>query len=331
MPPKKRVSKTSQAAAAAPAAAGSHPRRGDSSAPAAGSRNAAAAAWLKAAFGVLAHEVVSPPLLPPPPPLLLLLSLLLLLLLSSVNPPPPPPPPAAAPRRCRAANLRITGELEPNYSTSMRLVTICVNFKVSGVPSWHTMLAAVLENLRLNRNLPSVIKTDILAELDKRDAASGTVSVFVLRQELEQSEMRMRKVVEDAVAGLGKNSNAEVVVRDATRGGRYWWCAPGDKDQPSIHRLPDNFVLEKCTVRIAWGLYWQGKEDPMDSSKRFPPYRVLKRHDFFSEASYKRFSGWRACFEHDCVDLLRVRIKPAIICCWKAGVEGFRGPRALKV
>lgn len=187
---------------------------------------------------------------------------------------------------------------------SPELIVEDMDFKVSGVPTWHTMLAAVLESLRLSRNLPSIIKTDILAELDKRDAASGTVSVFVLRQELEQSEMRMRKVVEATFAGLNKNSHAEVVVRDAAKGGRYWWCAPGDKGQPSIHRLPDNFVLDKCTVRTAWGLYWQGKEDPTDSCKRFPPYRILKRHDFFSEASYKRFSGWRACFEHDCVHLL---------------------------
>ena len=131
--------------------------------------------------------------------------------------------------------------------------------------------------------------------------------MFQLRHELEQSEMRMRKVFTDAVAGLSNSAHPEVAGRDAPNGGRYWWCAPCDKGQPSIHRLPQNFMLDKCTVRTAWGLYWQGKEDPMDSSKRFPPYRVLKRHDFFSISSYKRFSGWRACFEHDTAELLKNR------------------------
>lgn len=59
---------------------------------------------------------------------------------------------------------------------SPELIVEDEDFKVSGVPTWHTMLAAVLESLRLTRNLPGIIKTDILAELDKRDAASGTVS-----------------------------------------------------------------------------------------------------------------------------------------------------------
>lgn len=35
---------------------------------------------------------------------------------------------------------------------------------------------------------PALIKADLLAELDARDRASGTVSVFVLQQELKKTK-----------------------------------------------------------------------------------------------------------------------------------------------
>ena len=184
------------------------------------------------------------------------------------------------------------------------------DFKVSGVPTWHTMLASVLENTRLTKSLPNLIKTDLLAELERRDALSGTVSVFTLQKELEKSKKdcveEMRKMVIEELdrREVGRRGDADGAGRDAqVVGGRYWW-AVGTDTQPSLHRLPVDFKLDQCQVRTAWGLYWQGKQDPKDSAQRFPPYRVLKAHDFSHNTSRKQLSGWRTCFEMDTAHLL---------------------------
>ena len=51
-------------------------------------------------------------------------------------------------------------------------------------------------------------------------------------------------------------------------------------------------------------LHHKGKQDPKDSAKRFPPYRVLKAHDFSHNTSRKQLSGWRTLFEIDTAHLL---------------------------
>ena len=88
------------------------------------------------------------------------------------------------------------------------------------------------------------------------------------------------------------------------KGGRYWWCSKGS-DQPSIHRLPKDFKLDLCSVKIAFGLYFQGKEDPNDPQMRYPPYRTLKHYDIPSSQCCKVLSGWRNCFDVDAAEVLR--------------------------
>lgn len=183
-------------------------------------------------------------------------------------------------------------------------------FKVSGVPTWHNMLQAVLENLLVSKSLPALIKADLLAELDKRDRASGMVSVFVLQDELEKSQRKivtevqamMRKELEEL--GLGKASGQAGDEADARKGNRYCWAKSGS-DQPTFHRLPRDFELEKCNVKTAFGLYFQGKEDPKDSKMQFPPYRTLKFYDVPQEKCRKRLNGWRNCFEADTAEVLK--------------------------
>ena len=181
-------------------------------------------------------------------------------------------------------------------------------FTVSGVPTWHTMLAAVMETLVTCKGLPALIRADLLAELDARDRASGTVSVFVLQQELKRSkeecvaEMRaaMQQVLLDQGLVRGRVATDE---GSTAKGGRYWWCNKGS-DQPTVHRLPQDFKLDRCSVKIAFGLYFQGQEDPKDSKMRYPPYRTLKHYDIPQEKCRKELSGWRKCFDEDTAEVL---------------------------
>ena len=182
-------------------------------------------------------------------------------------------------------------------------------FTVSGVPTWHTMLAAVMDNLVLTKGLPALIKADLLAELDARDRASGHVSIFQLQQELEKSKrdcveemrlvMRQELLAQGFVRGRAADGQEETEKR-----GRYWWCSKGS-EQPTIHRLPLDFKLDRCSVKIAFGLYFQGKEDPTDSKMRYPPYRCLKHYDIPTNTCRKELSGWRTCFDMDTADVLR--------------------------
>ena len=57
-------------------------------------------------------------------------------------------------------------------------------------------------------------------------------------------------------------------------------------------------------MKTAFGLYFQGKEDPKDSKMQFPPYRTLKFYDVPQEKCRKRLNGWRNCFEADTADVL---------------------------
>jgi hypothetical protein len=205
-------------------------------------------------------------------------------------------------------------------------------FTVSGVPTWHTMLAAVIETLATVRGLPALIKADLLAELDARDRASGTVSVFVLQQELKKTkdecvaecvaEIRaMRRELLDQGGGRGRVLSDEGA---AARGGRYWWCSKGS-DQPSIHRLPEDFKLDMCSVKIAFGLYFQGKEDPKDPQMRYPPYRTLKHYDIPSSNCSKKLSGWRNCFDIDADTVLRDTDA------WKRAVRDLKSGKAAEL
>jgi integrase len=204
--------------------------------------------------------------------------------------------------------------------------------KVSGVPTWHTMLAAVIETLTTCRGLPALIRADLLAELDARDRASGTVSVFVLQQELKKTkddcvaecvaEMRsMRKELLEQMSGSGKVNGDEGAT---VKGGRYWWCNKGS-DQPTIHRLPMDFKLDLCSVKIAFGLYFQGKEDPKDPQMRYPPYRTLKHYDVPNPNCYKMLSGWRNCFDVDADAILRDNEA------WKRAVRDLKAGKAAEL
>ena len=170
---------------------------------------------------------------------------------------------------------------------------------ITGVPAWHISLKAVLETLQTVKDIPSRVAMDIATEMEKRDRQAGTVSLFILQQELDKQRESLKKDMQVMLDNrFGRKDGVEEAEQVCDR---YWWAEKGS-NQPTNHALPQDFVLQRKgrNVKTAFGMFWQGHEDHNDTRKRrIPALRAVPPRDFAHQQSRRDISGWRVLFDGD--------------------------------
>jgi len=135
--------------------------------------------------------------------------------------------------------------------------------------------------------------------MEKRDRQAGTVSLFILQQELDKQRESLKKDMQVMLDNrFGRKDGVEEAEQVCDR---YWWAEKGS-NQPTNHALPQDFVLQRKgrNVKTAFGMFWQGHEDHNDTRKRrIPALRAVPPRDFAHQQSRRDISGWRVLFDGD--------------------------------